>query len=186
MIRTMHNGWAEFGVGANSSYFYHAASGQAAPMTPAEAAGELPELMPFEEFKYIFSKVYSTPEEESNRRRIFAETLKFIEKHNHEADAGVHTFRTGVNALSDLTPQEYKQQYLSSGYTSQPPTNVRKLDESAVPSSVDWRNEGAVTPVKNQGSCGSCWSCFCRLASALFLTLGLLLECFVLLTLMQV
>ncbi len=79
--------------------------------------------------------------------------MRFIQKHNFEADLGRHTFRVGMNAYGDLTNAEYRQLLLgyrfnasrkSEGATFLPPSNVQ------LPASVDWRTKGYVTPVKNQ------------------------------------
>nr|ANG56317.1 cathepsin L [Meretrix meretrix] len=110
------------------------------------------------EYKKFHNKNYQAGEE-LKRRTIWEANLEYIKKHNLEADRGVHTFWLGMNAYGDMTNEEfvsimngYKMPNKTSGATYLPPSHV------SLPDTVDWRKEGYVTPVKNQGQCGSCWA----------------------------
>jgi C1A family cysteine protease len=66
----------------------------------------------------------------------------------------------GINQFSDLTVKEFRQNYLTLEVDkskrvgqSEPMENLKQL-----PDNFDWRLHGAVSPVKNQGQCGSCWA----------------------------
>lgn len=159
-LRTLPNGWAEFSVNTEQSYFYHKASGSAQLTPPSQElqSQDIPEQMEWEAWKSLFGKSYPTDAEEKLRSEHFAATLAFVKQHNAEADAGRQSFRTGVNIFSDLSKEEFRAQYLDTAYTPKRMAPERVLDATAAPSTVDWRSKGAVTPVKNQGSCGSCWS----------------------------
>jgi len=117
------------------------------------AAGE------FQQFKQEFGKLY-TAAEESHRFSIFTENLKFITAENAN---GMHNYTLGVNQFSDLTAEEFAKQ--NTGWAKPdalfgdvPNLGNHTWDGSELPESVDWTTKGAVTPIKNQGKCGSCWA----------------------------
>jgi len=111
----------------------------------------------WEQFKIKYGKNMLTGSEHDLRKNIFASNLKFIEKHNAEHDLGLHTFTVGVNQFADLTNEEFVKQFTGFAAADDLPESSVELTE-ARPASIDWRQRGAVTPVKNQGQCGSCWA----------------------------
>jgi KDEL-tailed cysteine endopeptidase len=114
----------------------------------------------FREFMRKFNKVYSSALELATRLEIFRENVKYIAEHSTE------TLRLKMNEFGDMTPVEFGVHkkdgcFLDTGLDKVSRVSCKPFVANmslSVPTEVDWRTKGAVTPVKNQGSCGSCWS----------------------------
>jgi len=110
----------------------------------------------FVSFIADFQKQYST-EEFAIRFEVFKANLVAIATHNAKANS---TWSMGITEFSDLTSEEFESQYLN-GLLAPVDFVAEHVNEPIpvdAPNDIDWRQSGAVTEVKNQGQCGSCWT----------------------------
>lgn len=110
----------------------------------------------FEAYKAEFGKSYGVAEEAS-RRSTFEANLRKVMAHNEEFAAGAHGWYMAMNHFADWTAEELAR-VRSTRYSPSRHPFVQLQSTAPNPASVDWRTKGAVTPVKNQGGCGSCWA----------------------------
>jgi len=132
----------------------------------------------FENWVDKYGKTYRNEVEREFRFKIFVETLMKINKHNREYDAGLKTFKAGLNKYSDMLQSEVFPDLDVPSEPRKKLSTAPKIQGKSVPDSFDWRPKGAVTKIKDQENCGSCWafSVTGTLEGQLFLKTGELVQ----------
>lgn len=115
-------------------------------------------LTKHEQWMAQHGRIYKNMDEKERRYMIFKKNVEWIEAFNKGLD---RKYTLNVNKLVDLTNEEYRA--MLNGCNMHPPeglhtslkaTSFRYGNVIDVPPSIDWRQKGAVTPIKDQGSCG--------------------------------
>lgn len=115
-------------------------------------------------FKAAHGKSYQSQMEEKYRMKIFMENKALIAKHNHLAHQGHHSYFLKMNQFGDLFHSEFSatmngfRMDLKKNDSSDTGVSFLAPNGFEAPTMVDWRDKGAVTDVKDQGQCGSCWA----------------------------
>merc|ERR1719436_421743 len=115
----------------------------------------------FEEFLAANNRSYASPEERAARLVVFARNLEHIE-HFRQVEEGDASY-SHLSPFADISPEEFsvRHGFQASDWVAPSAEEVASealLDVAGLPDSFDWREKGAVNPVKNQAQCGSCWA----------------------------
>ncbi|KAI3737829.1 hypothetical protein L2E82_27842 [Cichorium intybus] len=110
-----------------------------------------------EQWMARYGRVYKDADEKEQRSKIFQQNVQYIESSNNAMNKG---YKLAVNEFADLTNEEFTStRNRFKAHECSPSTSAFRYENvTAVPPSMDWRKKGAVTPIKDQGQCGSCWA----------------------------
>ena len=106
-----------------------------------------------EDWMAQYGRVYKDAGEKSKRYKIFKDNVARIESFNKAMNK---SYKLSINEFADLTNEEFRasRNRFKAHICSTEATSFKYEHVAAVPSTVDWRKKGAVTPIKDQGQCG--------------------------------
>jgi len=125
----------------------------AVPLMEQPLFGESTYVAEWEKFVSSFEKSFIDEAEKLFRFSVFQRNFDFIHAYNRKSNGA----RLDVNAFADMTQKEFSSKFLG-GIPTKAAYTAEAVINATVPASVDWTTKGAVTPVKNQAQCGSCWA----------------------------